>query len=74
MTVTCVNGYAIVDNKVKASVNDSSVATVSPSKMKTDANGRATFMVTGNKKGSAKVTFKEFTVNLKTMTTVEVGK
>ncbi|HHT9128031.1 MAG TPA: hypothetical protein ACFYEE_04630 [Candidatus Wujingus californicus] len=42
--------------------------------MKTDANGQATFTITGNKKGSAKVTFKETSANLKTKTTVNVTK
>jgi hypothetical protein len=72
VTVTGANGCAVVDDTVKASVNNSSVATVSPSEAKTDANGQATFTITGKKKGSAKVTFKESTANLKTKTTVNV--
>ncbi|HHT9149252.1 MAG TPA: carboxypeptidase regulatory-like domain-containing protein, partial [Candidatus Wujingus californicus] len=74
ITVTGANGCAVVDDTVKASVNNSSIATVTPSKAKTDANGQATFTITGNKKGSAKVTFKESTANLKTKTTVNVTK
>ncbi|MDO8094804.1 MAG: Ig-like domain-containing domain, partial [Candidatus Brocadiales bacterium] len=74
VTVTGENGCAVVNDKVKASSNDTSIATVSPSKAKTNANGQATFTITGNKKGSAKVTFKETTANLKTKTTVNVIK
>ena len=74
VTVTGANGCAVVDDTVKASVNNSSIATVTPSKVKTDANGQATFTITGNKKGSAKVTFKDKTANLKTKTEVNVTK
>jgi len=74
ITVTGVNGCAVVDDTIKASVNDSSTTTVSPSKVKTDANGRVTFTITGNNNGSAKVTFKESTANLKTKATVSVTK
>ncbi|HHT9148611.1 MAG TPA: Ig-like domain-containing protein, partial [Candidatus Wujingus californicus] len=72
VTVTGANGCALVGDTVKASVNNSSIATITPSKAKTDADGQATFTITGNKKGSAKVTFKEKTASLKTKTTVNV--
>jgi hypothetical protein len=64
----------VVGDTVKATSNNTGIATVSPSKAKTDASGQATFTITGNKKGSAKVTFKEKTANLKTKTTVTVTK
>jgi hypothetical protein len=59
---------------LQTSFSDSSIATVSPSKAKTDANGQATFTITGNKNGSAKVKFTEKTATLKTKTTVDVTK
>jgi len=74
VTVTGANGCAVANDTVKATSNDASIATVSPSKVKTDANGQATFTITGSKKGSAKITFKESTANLKTKTTVDVTK
>jgi M6 family metalloprotease-like protein len=74
VTVTGADGCAVVDDKVKATTNDTSIATVSPSKLKTNANGQATFTITGKKKGSAKVTFKEKTANLKTKVSVKVVK
>ena len=74
VTVTGEDGCAVVGDKVKATSNNTSIATVSPSKVTTDANGQATFTITGNAKGSAKVTFKERTADLKTKTTVDVTK
>jgi VCBS repeat-containing protein len=74
ITVTGADGCAVVGDTVKATSNNTGIATVSPSKAKTDASGQATFTITGNKKGSAKVTFKEKTANLKTKTTVTVTK
>ena len=74
MTVTGEDGCAVVGDKVKATSNNTSIATVSPSKVKTDANGQATFTITGNKKGSAKVKFRESTANLKTKVSVKVVK
>ncbi|HHT9148005.1 MAG TPA: carboxypeptidase regulatory-like domain-containing protein, partial [Candidatus Wujingus californicus] len=70
--VTGEDGCAVVNDTVKASVNDSEVISISPVKTKTDADGQATFTITGNAKGSAKVTFKESTANLKTKITVNV--
>ncbi|MDO8094963.1 MAG: Ig-like domain-containing protein, partial [Candidatus Brocadiales bacterium] len=55
VTVTGADGCAVVNDTVKATSNDTSIATVSPSKAKTNADGQATFTITGNKKGSAKV-------------------
>jgi len=72
ITVTGADGCMVANDKVKATSNNTSIATVSPSKATTDANGQATFTITGNKKGSAKITFKEKTANLKTKTTVNV--
>ncbi|MBI2489924.1 MAG: carboxypeptidase regulatory-like domain-containing protein [Planctomycetes bacterium] len=72
--VTGEDGCAVVGDKVKATSNNTSIATVSPSKATTDANGQVTFTITGNKKGSAKVTFKETTANLKTKTMINVTK
>ena len=65
---------AVVGDKVKATSNNTGIATVSPSKATTDANGQATFTITGNKKGSAKVTFTEASAKLKTKTKVTVTK
>src|SRR3989338_779597 len=74
ITVTGANGCAVANDTVKATSNNTSIATVSPSKAKTDANGQATFTITGNKKGSAKVVFKEASAGLKAKTKVTVTK
>ena len=74
VTVTGEDGCAVVGDKVKATSNNTGIATVSPSRATTDANGQATFTITGNAKGSAKVTFKEDTADLKAKTTVDVTK
>ena len=74
VTVTGANGCAVANDTVKATSNNTSIAIVSPAKAKTDANGQATFTITGSKKGSAKVTFKETTANLKTKVKVQVTK
>ena len=74
VTVTGEDGCRVANDTVKATSNNTGIATVSPSKATTDANGQATFTITGNAKGSAKVTFKERTAELKTKTTVDVTK
>ena len=74
VTVTGANGCRVANDTVGVSWNNRSIATVSPSKQKTNASGQATFTITGNKNGSAKVTFKETTANRKTKTTVKVTK
>ncbi len=74
VTVTGEDGCAVVGDKVKATSKDTGIATVSPSKVTTDANGQATFTITGTGKGSAKITFKESTADLKAKTTVDVTK
>ncbi len=74
VTVTGVDGCRVVNDKVKATSNDTSIATVSPSKVTTDANGQATFTITGNEKGSARVKFRESTANLKIKVSVKVVK
>ena len=68
------NNCAVSGVKVKASSNDTSKVKVSPSSATTNANGLATFTVKGKKKGSAKVTFKESTANLKAKVKVTVTK
>jgi hypothetical protein len=74
LTVTGANGCAVVGDKVKATSNNTSIATVSPSKATTDANGQVKFTITGNARGSAKVKFREYTANLKTKVNVEVAE
>jgi hypothetical protein len=74
VTVTGANGCAVTNDMVKASSNDRNIATVSPSKATTDANGQATFTITGKSKGSTKVTCKETTANLKINVSVAVTK
>jgi 5-hydroxyisourate hydrolase-like protein (transthyretin family) len=74
VTVTGADGCKVVNDKVKATSKDTSIATVSPSRAMTDANGQATFTITGNAKGLAKVKFRESMANLKTKTTVNVTK
>jgi hypothetical protein len=72
VTATGADGCKVVNDKVKATSNNTSIATVSPSKAITDTNGQATFTITGNAKGTAKVKFRESTANLKAKTTVTV--
>ncbi|MDO8132507.1 MAG: Ig-like domain-containing protein, partial [Candidatus Brocadiales bacterium] len=74
VTVTGADGCAVVGDKVKATSNNTAIATVSPSKVTTDANGQAVFTINGLKKGSAKVTFTEASAKLKTKTKVTVTK
>jgi hypothetical protein len=74
VTVTGADGCKVVNDKVKATSKDTSIATVSPSRAMTDANGQATFTITGNARGLAKVKFRESMANLKTKTTVNVTK
>ena len=68
------NNCAVSGDKVRASSNDTSKVKVSPSSATTNASGLATFTVKGKKKGSAKVTFKERTANLKAKVKVTVTK
>ncbi|HHT9106715.1 MAG TPA: SBBP repeat-containing protein, partial [Candidatus Wujingus californicus] len=74
VTVTGANGCAVTNDRVKATSNNTSIATVSPSKATTDANGQAVFTINGLKKGSAKVTFKETLSKLKVKVPVTVTK
>jgi len=74
ITVTGAGGCREERDTVSASSSDRSVATVSPSKATTNASGQATFTIRGSQKGSAKVTFKESTANLKTKVQVKVTK
>ncbi|OHB45430.1 MAG: hypothetical protein A2Y13_02955 [Planctomycetes bacterium GWC2_45_44] len=74
ITVTGAGGCRVESDTVSASSSDRSVATVSPSKATTNASGQATFTIRGSQKGSAKVTFKESTANLKTKVQVKVTK
>ena len=74
VTVTGEDGCAVIGDKVKATSNNTHIATVSPSKVTTNANGQATFTIAGNAKGSAKVKFRESTANLRTKVNVEVAE
>jgi len=65
---------AVAGATVKASSNDTSKVTVDPKKTTTNAQGLAQFTVTGKKKGSAKVKFKESTAGLKAKVKVTVTK
>jgi hypothetical protein len=65
---------AVAGATVKASSANTSVVTVSPKSATTNASGLVQFTVTGKKKGSAKVSFKEGTAGLKAKVKVTVTK